>query len=186
MASNYRITTIPGNSGLQVSTTDVKDEKDGGVKSPEWMVSIDADLKSTIEKFETFSELFGWHAESGRFTTGDASGQLHTSSTLTHSDLVIQIANGGYSTVLEGKMNKGVKIDKITIVRLGNIQDVKVKLQEIVYEVCRIQKFQQELDRIWLFITITKRTNTVFDYKQDGGAAGQTVTSVDYSKNAIS
>lgn len=185
MSANYQVVLLPGEGNLRVATTDVKDSNEGGVKSPEWMVSIDGHLKSTIEGFETCAELFAWHGESSRFTTGDVSGQLFTSATLKHSDLVLQISNGGHGPELEQKMNKGILLEKITIVRLGNVQQVKVKLQEILYETSRLQKFQQELDRIWLFFTITKRTNTVFVYDNLGTSQGQMVSMVDYSKNNV-
>ena len=185
MAANYRIVTIPGRSNLSVATTDIKTEDEGGVKSPEWMVEIDEHLKSTIDGFETHAELFGWYGESSRFTTGDVSGQLFTSATLKHSDLVLQISNGGHGPELEQKMNKGILLEKITLVRLGNIQQTKVKIQEIVYETSRLQRFQQELDRLWLFFTVTKRTNTVFVYGNDGTSQGQMVSMVDYSKNTV-
>lgn len=185
MASNYQIVSLPGSSNLKVASVDIKNSEDGGVKSPEWMVSIDGHLKSTITGFETSAELFAWHGESSRFTTGDISGQHFTSATLKHSDLVLQINNGGHGPELEQKMNKGILLEKIMITRLGNVQQVKVKLQEILYETSRLQKFQQELDRIWLFFTITKRTNTVFVYDNGGQGQGQMVSMVDYSKNDV-
>ncbi len=154
------------------------------VKSPEWMVSIDEMLSSTVKDFEKFAELFGWYAESSRYSSGDITNQLSSSATLKHSDLIIQIANGGYSSDIETRMNTGKKIDKITIVRLGNIEAEKKKLQEIVYEVCRVQSFQQSLDRLFLTFSVTKRTNTVFVYDSKGAAQGQNATTIDYSTAA--
>lgn len=177
---------IPGKRLIMPVVGDDPSSNSGtaAVKSPEWMISIDEMLSSTVKDFEQFAELFGWFAESSRYSSGDVTNQLSSSATLKHSDLIIQIANGGYSSDIETRMNTGKKVDKITIVRLGNIEAEKKKLQEIVYEICRIQSFQQNLDRLFLTFSVTKRTNTVFVYGSDGSAKGQNSTTIDYSTAA--
>jgi len=183
MPQNYTITEIPGKTKLRVATTDTTTPEDGGVKSPEWMIKIDDMLQSEVENFNDYCELFGWYGESSRLTTGDISNQLFTSATLKHSDLVIIIPNGGYGAQLETKMNLGIPLNVVQVVRLGNVKSTKVKLQVIDYTLCRIQSFQQQLDRLVVCLSITGKTNTVFVYDVNGSNKGQMVSSVDYAKN---
>jgi hypothetical protein len=185
MAQNYIITEVPGPKNLKIATTDTFTTDDRGVRSPEWMVKIDDLLISEVAEFNDYCELFGWYAESSRLTTGDISGQLFTSSTLKHSDVVLLIPNGGHGAQLETKMNIGMPLENVVIVRLGHIQNLKVKLQTIEYGHCRIQSFQQQLDRLYLFISPTTRTNTVFVYGNDGTNKGQMVSKVNYAQNTV-
>jgi hypothetical protein len=183
MAQNYTITDIPGNSKLRIATTDVTTPDDRGVKSPEWMIKIGDLLVSDVDGFNDYCELFGWYGESSRLTTGDISNQLFTSATLKHSDLVLLLPNGGHGAQLESKMNIGLPLEAVQIVRLGNIKATKVKLQVIDYTNCRIQSFQQQLDRVILSLSVSTKTNTVFVYDNSGTNKGQMVSKVDYSKN---
>lgn len=185
MPQNYQIIEIPGSHKLKMATVDTSTSSDEnrGVRSPEWMVKIDLILQSNVTGYNDYSELFGWYGESSRLTTGDISGQLFTSSTLKHSDVVLLIPNGGHGAQLETKMNIGMPLENVNIVRLGNIQNMKVKLQTIEFGNCRIQAFQQQLDRLYIFISPTTKTNTVFVYGNDGAMKGQMVSRVDYSKN---
>jgi hypothetical protein len=188
MPQNYKIVELPGpgKSKFSIATTDVDDLDNGtdGVKSPEWMIKIDELTTSNVDGFNGYTELFGWHGESSRFTTGDISNSLFTSATLKHSDLVVLMSNGGYATTLETNMNTGIPINSLTIVRLGNIKATKVIIQQIDYTNCFIQTFQQQLDRIILRLTITTKTNTIFVYDNTGQNQGQMVSTVDYSKNS--
>lgn len=183
MAQNYTITELPGNTKLKIATTDVQTSDDRGVKSPEWMILIDDLLNSNVDGFNDHCELFGWYGESSRLTTGDISNQLFTSATLRHTDLTLLLPNGGHAAQIESKMNLGIPLANVEIVRLGNIKSTKVKLQTIVYTNCRIQTFQQQLDRIILNLMVSSKTNTVFVYDNDGTNKGQMVSKVDYSKS---
>ena len=190
MAQNYRVIEIAGPSSraIRIPTVDVAATTEDGkslgfVRSPEWMVKLDDVMKSNVDGFEDSAELFGWYGESSRFTTGDIGNQLFTSSTLQHSDVALILPNGGYAATLETKMNKGEHIAAMTIVRLGHIKEVKVKLQEILYEICRIRSFQQELDKLVLQLNVTRKTNTIFVYDMEGANQGQMVSKVDYAKN---
>jgi hypothetical protein len=185
MAQNYQIVDVPGAHNLKIATIDVSDADPNkrGVRSPEWMIKIDDLLKSDVDGFNDHCELFGWYGESSRLTTGDISGQLFTSSTLSHSDVVLLLPNGGHGAQIETKMNIGMPLENIVIARLGNVQNLKVKLQKIEFKHCRIQAFQQQLDRLYVFISPTIKTNTVFVYGNDGTNKGQMVSNVDYSKN---
>ena len=185
MAQNYTIIDHPGKSKFRIATTDINDpnEVTTGVKSPEWMVRMDDLLASDVDDYDDHAELFGWFAESSRFTTGDISNSLFTSATLKHSDLVVLIPNGGFAATLETRMNTGTQIEALKIVRLGNIKATKVKLQTIEYAVCRIQSFQQQLDRLIMQLSVSSKVNTLYVYDNEGVNQGQVVSSVDYSRN---
>lgn len=183
MAQNYQVIDVPGLKGLKITTTDTSSPDDRGVKSPEWMVKIDDLLKSSVAEYNDHCELFGWYAESSRLTTGDISNQLFTSATLRHTDVTLLIPNGGHGAQLESKMNIGMPLEKITIVRLGNVQNLKVKLQVIEFGHCRIQNFQQQLDRLFIHVSPTTKQNTVFVYDNSGANQGQMVSKADYAQN---
>jgi hypothetical protein len=168
-----------------MATTDVTEPNDITVRSPEWMVKIDDLLSSNLDGYRDYSEIFGWNEESSRFTPGNLSNQLLSSATLKHSGLMILIPNGGHSAQIELKMNRGVPLDLITIVRLGNIQDTKVKLQELEYRICWIQSFQQQLDRIIVTVSVSIKKNTIYIYDTDGGNKGQIVSEVNYIQGSV-
>ena len=115
--------------------------------------------------------------------TPDISNLLFTSATVRHSDVAIIIPNGAYATDLEVKMNTGKLLKEILIVRLGNIENLKIPQQKISFKGCRIQSFEQQLDRLIIIFNVTSKENKVFAFGQDGAAAGQTVSNVDYSQN---
>jgi hypothetical protein len=186
MALHYSFARPGGSSNLMIPTTDIRDPgltDNVSVKSPEWMVQIDDALSSFVTGFETYAELFGWYGKSSRHTTGDIGNLLHTSATLRHSDVAIIIPNGAYATALEVKMNLGNMLKEVLIVRLGNIENLKIPQQQISFKGCRIQSFEQQLDRLIIIFNVTSKQNTVFAFGQDGTAAGQTVSQVDYSQN---
>lgn len=188
MAFNYRLVQPSGKDSISIAMTDTAmpgDTQNIGVKSPEWMVKIDDLLSSSVADYTDHAELYGWHGKSSRFTTGDIGNLLLTSASLRHSDVVIIIPNGAYAPVLENKMNMGNKLDEILLVRLGNSEAVKVKLQTISFATCRFQSFQQELDRLYLTFNVTKKVNTVFAYDETGANTGQTVSTVDYSQHTV-
>ncbi len=188
--SRFSIVQIPGKSNLHIPVIDKTPPKDDGantgVTSPEWMVQMDTFLTSSVEGYESYCELFGWYGESSRYTSGSLASSLYTSATLRHTDLVIIIPNGGYSTMIEGLMNTGNFIKKLVIVRLGNVKTAKVILQKLTYTNCRIQKFNQQLDQLVVELSIMTKNNTVYVYGQDGQSQGQMVTQADYSKNTAS
>lgn len=186
MAPPFVITDLPGKKSIKMATTDVSDQGDDiTVRSPEWMIKIENLLSSNLAGYEDYAELFGWNEESSRFTPGNLSNQLLSSATLKHSGLMILIPNGGHSAQIELKMNRGIPLKMIQIVRLGNIQNTKVKLQTLDYTECWIQSFQQQLDRIIVTVSVSTKKNTVYIYDSKGGNKGQIVSEVDYVKGNV-
>lgn len=187
MAIRYQVIGMMGRAdrAVQVPITEDPATEIQSVRSPEWMVKLDDIVFSSITGFEDHCELYGWYAEAGRFTSGDVANQLFTSATLRHSDVIIIIPGGGYAAQLQTQMNMGRMIGQMTIVHLGNVEQSKVKLQEIVHDQCRIQNYQQQLDRLVLHIQVTAKTDTHFVYDRAGQIKGQMVTSVNYSQNSV-
>ncbi len=186
MPQSFVITDLPGKKAIKMATTDVNEQNDDiTVRSPEWIIKIDKLLSSNLTGFEDYSELFGWNEESSRFTPGNLSNQLMSSATLKHSGLMILIPNGGHSAHIELKMNRGVPLEVINIVRLGNIQDAKVKLQLLEYHQCWIQSFQQQLDRIIVTLSVSSKKNTIYVYDNNGTNKGQIVSEVDYVQGKV-
>lgn len=187
MAVRYQVVGLMGRAdrAVQVPIADDPSNEFQSVRSPEWMIKFDDIVFSSISDFEDHCELYGWYAEAGRFTSGDVSNQLFTSATLRHTDVIVIIPSGGYAAQLQTQMNMGRMISQMTIVHLGNVEQTKVKLQEIVHDQCRIQNYQQQLDRLVMHIQVTAKTDTHFVYDRKGQIKGQMVTSVNYSQNSV-
>lgn len=181
MSDNHRIIELAGLRSFKIPVAEAPKDDSASVKTPEWMVNIDLYTSSDIAGYENYTELFGWHAQSSRFTSGNTgSGQLFTSATLKHSDVVLLISNGGHAPQLEIAMNAGTALTKVEIVRLGNNA---MRLQTIEYGLCRLQMFQQQLDRLVLFLNVTTKMNVVYVYDKNGTNTGQIVSKTDYSSS---
>ena len=152
------------------------------ITTPEWMIQIDDLLSSTIEKFEKFSELYGWSAEQGRLTKGHTSNNLFSTAAVQHSNVRIVLSAGIFIPTLDTKMNTGANISLIKIVRLANVGDMKVSLQEIEYKNCKIESMEQQLDHLIISFRPETRQNKIIKYKQDGSKEGQAVSKFDYTK----
>ena len=152
------------------------------VSTPEWMIKIDDLLSSTIEKFEGFADLYGWHAEQARLTKGRLANQLFSTAAVQHSNVLIVLPLGIYIPMLETKMNSGGNIALIKIVRLANVGDLKVSLQEVEYTNCKIDSMEQQLDEVIISFRPEARQNTIIKYAQDGSKKGQAVSKFDYTK----
>ncbi len=148
------------------------------VKTPEWMVAIGDMMSSSIEGFEGLCELFGWQAGLSRFTTGNISTNLHSSATVAYSDLVMVVPMGESYPKLKNSLAIGKKIDKITILRLGNINGVKLIIQEIVFEICRLQYVLQNLDQVVVCSQIQRCTDTVEKFDNNGEKKGHVVSCI--------
>jgi hypothetical protein len=184
MPNNFQIVDLPGKGNFRIATTDTaSDDAILGVKSPEWMVKIDDITTSTVDSYTDYIELFGWQGESSRLTGPDVGGPLFTSSTLRHTDLILMIPIGGHAALIETMMNRGENISSVKIIRLGNIQQTKVRLQEIEFNECKIQMCQQQLDRMIVHVMIGIKTNTIFVFDQTGLCNGQMVSKTDYIRN---
>lgn len=156
---------------------------DNKVRTPEWMVNIDGvtTAASTTTGFEDYAELLGWFAESARESVGLVGNQLMTAGTIQHSDVVLKIQNFSYAANLEEKMNNGMNIATIIIVRLAFIEGADLKkLQEITFENCRIQALQHQMDFILATFRFLKKTNVITGYNQEGIAGNTATSTIDY------
>jgi hypothetical protein len=189
MARNdYTYFWIPpsgGKSELKIPMAP-QDPNDDTVRSPEWMVQIDDLVASNVDGFEKFGELLGWDGESSRYTSGDlASKEIFSSATLKHSDVTLVMPYGSYGPELETRMNKGTPLGTVMLVRLGNINAAKVIQQSIEFSFCRIQSYRQMRNEIVLRIRVSMKKHICFSFDENGNAQGQTVSTVDYRKGAI-
>lgn len=177
----YTPTTLADRS-TTITRVDPSIRHTNNVSTPEWMIKIDDLLSSTIEKFEGFADLYGWHAEQARLTKGSPASQLYSTAAVQHSNVLIVLPAGIYIPTLETKMNTGANIALIKIVRLANVGDLKVSLQEIEYTNCKIDSMEQQLDEVIISFRPEARQNTIIKYAQDGSKKGQAVSKFDYSK----
>lgn len=183
MPETENLQPLPGLGNYLIPIVPKKNGAGGAPQSPSWMVKIDSLFDGgAIEGYENYINLLGLYSESG-CQVGDVNGAIQTASTLQHSELIIMIPNGEYVAMLETKMNTGSPLQEICIVWLGHIRKI-VMLQQVVYNGCRLQTIQQQLDKVILHLKVSSRTNTMFSYNQETGISrGQTVSKVDYSKN---
>lgn len=172
---------VLANRSTTIPMVDPNIRHTNNVSTPEWMIQIDDLLSSTIENYEGFADLLGWHAEQARLTKGRTGNQLFSTAAVQHSNVLIVLPAGIYIPTLETKMNTGSNIALIKIVRLANDGDLKVTLQEIEYTNCKVESMEQHLDEIVISFRPETRQNTVNKYKQGGGKEGQAVSKFDYT-----
>lgn len=171
-----------GGDSVSIPMIDPKLRQSSQVTTPEWMISIDDLLTSTIKGFENYSELYGWSAEHSRETSGNVSGDLVSSAAVKQSDVIIIIPMGIYMPTIDNMMTSGKVLEIITIMRLANNQDMKVPIQSIEFSKCQVAKIEQRLKDAVITFRPVKRTSTIYQYGQDGLKLGQTVSEFDYSK----
>lgn len=155
----------------------------GQVTTPEWMISIDDLLSSSVKGFEEYCELYGWYSEHSRESKGNVTGDLVSNAAVKQSDVIVIIPMGIYIPTIDNIMTNGKVLDKITIVRIANNEALKVPIQIIDFAACQVSKIQQRLEDAVITFRPVKRTNTVIKYDpENGNKVGQTVSEFDYSK----
>lgn len=127
---------------------------------------------SSVEKLSGFTELFGWFSEMSRYVEGDMSGCLLDMSGVHNSPLVLMIPSGTAAATLENAMYKGTVIRCIMVIRVGFIRGQLQLMQAILFQHCRITRFQQQLDRLIIHCTILSKTNLICVYNQKGNMTG--------------
>lgn len=159
-----------------------EDRKKDTSATPEWMISMDKLLTSTSKGYEDYTELFGWYSEQSRKTKGASTGELMSSSTVTHANVLVIIPNGIYSPQIEQMMQTGTCMASIKVVRLGNITNKKVLLQQVEYTNNQLVGIEQRADDLIVAFRPTKRSNKVIKYDQNtGDPTGNMVTEFDYT-----
>ena len=156
------------------------------VKSPEWVVEIPDVTKSTIEGFETYAELFDWHAEYSRHTLGHPGNEMFTSAAIEHTEVSLLIPAGTYTALIRQKLNNGAVIATVTIKRLGNMTDLKKPLQTLTYSNCIFTRASQSGDYFAVAFRFVKVHEENVEISQtDESAGGNNVCDVDYSQTSI-
>jgi hypothetical protein len=171
-----------GGDRISIPMVDPKLHDADLVTTPEWMIFMDDLLGSTIKGFEKYTELFGWYAEHSRETKGNVSGDLVSNACVKQSDVIVIIPMGLYIPKIDNIMTSGKVIEKISIVRIANSEDLKVPIQNINFTECQISKVQQRLKDAVITFRTTSRENIVTQYDQGGNKTGQTVSLYDYKK----
>jgi hypothetical protein len=157
-------------------------------RSPEWLIMLDdlTDKASNVKGKEGYVEVFGWTGAMSRSSSPNIGGEHYSTATLIHTDLVVVMPMGSYVTKLNQTMANGVVVKNVTLERLGNIGEVLQVIQSILFETCRIQSVQQQIDKVVVTIQVQKRTDTINVYNQDGTSAGQTVSTIDFQTVEVS
>lgn len=156
------------------------------LRAPEWMVEIPDITKSNVAGFETYAELFDWHAEYSRHTLGHTANEMFTTAAIEHTEVSLLIPAGTFTAKVRQKLNNGGVNATITIVRLGNLTDLKKPLQKITYTNCIFTRVGQKFDYFGVAFRFTKVKEENFEMGQmDEAAAGNNVCEVDYATSVI-
>lgn len=138
---------------------------------------------SSVHSLTSFTELFGWNAELQRYVDGDVSGTLLTSGSVKQSPLVLMIPAASFAANAEEVMIRGIVIHGITLLRLGWIRGELKIMQTLVFNHCRVIRFQQQLDRLILHCNVLKKTTMVTSFDQKGQVIGFSIACNDVNRN---
>lgn len=206
------VVRLPGRRNETLATNNVRPLETGIQKrTPEWMVSFSGVSEallggtplmnlglgkrelgswadrikafSSVHNLTSFTELFGWNAELQRYVDGDVSGTLLTSGSVKQSPLVLMIPAGSFAANAEEAMARGIVIHGITLLRLGWIRGGLKIMQTIVFNHCRIIRFQQQLDRLILHCSVLTKTTMITSFDQTGQAIGFSISQNDVNRN---
>ncbi len=156
------------------------------IRAPEWMVEIKDITKSNVADFDTYAELFDFHWEYSRHTLGHPGNEMFTSAAIEHTEVSILIPAGTYTAILRQKLNNGTVIPEITIIRLGNMTDLKKPLQKTTYSNCIFTRASQSYDYFAIAFRFTKVKEENFEFKQeDEGAGGTNAAEIDYAATTV-
>ena len=177
-----------GNVSLELPT--LRQSSHPSQRAPEWMVEIPDITKGNVADFETYCELFNWHAEYSRHTLGHTGNELFTTAAIEHTEVYILIPAGTYTAKVRQTLTTGKNIPTITLKRLGNMTDLKKPLQTLTYSSCLLTRAAQKDDYFAISFRFVKIKEENFEIKQDAGddsdtQAGQNVCEVDYSLNTV-
>lgn len=148
-----------------------------------WLDKIQA--FSTVHNLTSFTEVFGWSAELQRYVDGDVSGTLLTSGSIKQSPLVLMIPASSFAANAEEVMVRGKVIHGITLLRLGWIRGELKIMQAIVFNHCRLIRFQQQLSRLILHWTVLRKTTMLTVFDQTGSVSGFSVSSTSVNRDTI-
>lgn len=166
---------------LSIPVLESAEAREVGSSTPEWMVSVDKMVNSTIKGFEDYCQLFGWSGRQIRVTKKETAGQLMSSSSVRHSDAIIVIPVGNYAPSLETMLQNGTSIASVKIVHLGRFGTTNAPFQQVEYKDCQVVAMEQQGVYLLVALRPTKRTNLVMEYDQSGQKKGQTASEYDYT-----
>lgn len=175
------------------------------LRAPEWIVRIGGGggvaaagpssiTKSNLEgtltngspiELNEYCELFDFHWEYSRETSGHVAAERFTSSAITHTEVSILIPAGSFTPILRRNLNNGTTISEIIILRIGNLSEMKA-LQKFTYTDCILTHATQHFDFFGLSFRFTIVTEENFDFDQDDGTnKGQNACTVDYAASTV-
>ncbi|MBX9977302.1 MAG: hypothetical protein K2X98_03540 [Alphaproteobacteria bacterium] len=155
-------------------------------KAPDWIVEIPDHTKGNIDGLDTYSQLFDFHYEYSRETSGHIGNETFTSAAIEHSEVALLIPTGTYTAKIRQTLNTGKVVPTITIKRLGNMTDLKKPLQIITYTDCIFARVVQDKDFFAVSFRFIKVKEENPEFKQDDeGSGGQNVCETDYAKLTV-
>lgn len=151
-------------------------ESDGNVRYHEWIVAIGAMFLP-----ELGIPLYGWYAESERYTGTDVSNQLFTAGKLRHSELIIIIPNGQHLASLDNYLANGESISHVIITRLITLNGRRLPIQVNEFGNCYVIHVQQIHDKLLVRMRINSKTVVCTSYSQKGRILGVSMYDINFS-----
>lgn len=185
---DYKIVPIGGKSGSIPMLDAYQDKsKSENLPTPTWIIKADTYFTSQMQGFEEYIPLQGlsMHSSNDAELSFGSTRSLASSASLRHSEVIFAVENGEYGPDLETHMNENKVLKQVTIVRLTTLNKKISPIQTLIFDDCFIKKIQQEFDRLFVWVRISKRTNKYSQYSRDGSARGSSVSQIDYTQSTL-
>lgn len=154
--------------------------------TPEFMIKIAGiDTKSTVSGFEDHVQLFHFNYKLSRLTNPNAGDQLYTSARVTIEDPGMVIPNGNFAPIIQQKLMKGDTITDIHVVRLANIAQVNVIVQELTFTNNFFQTYEPRYDTVLVTFRPATIENKINSYDQSGQLQGTTSVKFDFTTGQL-
>ncbi len=154
--------------------------------TPEFMIKIDGvDTKSSLENFTDHVQLFHFNYRLSRLTNPNAADQLYTSARVVIEDPVMVIPNGNFAPIIMNKLMKGDKIETIHLVRLANIAQINVVVQELTFTNSYFQTYEPKYDTVVVTFRPATIENKINSYDQGGTNTGSTSVKFDFTTGQL-
>lgn len=152
-----------------------------GTATPQYMVKMDDLVKSTVQKYEEFIQLYHFNFEVSRFTNPNTAHQQYSSSRVQFENPLLVIPNGIHTPNIMNRLISGILVQEIKISRLQNIGDTNVEAEAITFKKCYYQNVTPKYDSLIITFRFIEYMHLTTYYEQDGTSKGNNVVGYNMS-----
>ncbi len=153
--------------------------------TPQFMISMDTLLASTLENYTTSIQLFQFDFDISRFTNPNTTSQQYSSGRVQFNNPVVVIPNGIHTPNLINRLINGKLVEEIVITRLQNIDQENQAAEEITFESCYFQNIIPKYDVLIVSFRFVIYTHKTSYYDQKGDLQGNNQVTYDMSTGEI-